>query len=131
MKTNATKRLIPASQHFLQAVNGLLSNFGQEVLTLQERTNEQWNMSLSDSVLCPENPWEVWLISYGKINQNNSRSVLQGKQIAKTAQEKRFANKQAKDTSLFFTYASLYLTDTPEIPWRTAPTTQCSFILLK
>lgn len=59
-------------------------------------------MSLPDSVLCPENSWEVRLISYGKINQNNSGSVLQGKQIAKTAQEKCLAKKQAKDTSIFY-----------------------------
>lgn len=44
--------------------------------------------------------------------------MLQGKQLAKTAQEKHLAKKKAKDTSLFFTHASLYLTDMTEIPWR-------------
>lgn len=124
MKTNAhpCKPTFPASCEW-SAVNLWAWGFNTA------RMKEQWNMGLSDSVLCPENPWEVWLISYGKINQNNSGSVLQGKQIAKTAQEKCLAKKKAKDTSLFFTYASLYLTDMTEIPQRTAPTTQCSLIL--
>lgn len=52
MKTNATKSLIPASQRFLQAVNALLSTFGQGVLTLQEwRSSETWVRQTQSHVL--------------------------------------------------------------------------------